>query len=110
MPFLGDDMRPDRSKVLIKTDGSKFIFQPTERDGADSLLQIGVMNALATIASNNFRVEISVPTRTGFTHALVQVNDALKPSLATMDFKEGVEAIKKAIYFASRSQTLKERD
>jgi hypothetical protein len=58
---------------------------------------------------NNFRVEISVPPD-WLHHALVQVNDALKPSLATMDFKEGVEAIKKAIYFASRSQTLKERD
>lgn len=110
MPFLNDDMRPDRAKVLIKTDGSKFIFQPTEQNGAANLLEMKVMNALATIASNNLKVELSVPTKPGFTNALAPVNDALKPSLATMDFEKGVEAIKKVIFFASRSLTLKERD
>jgi hypothetical protein len=93
---------------LIKTDGSKFIFQPTERDGADSCANWS-NECPSNDRFNNFRVEISVPPD-WLHHALVQVNDALKPSLATMDFKEGVEAIKKAIYFASRSQTLKERD
>ena len=111
MPFLNDDMRPDRSKVLIKTDGSKkFIFQPTEQDGASKLLEINVMNAIATVASNNFKAELSVPTRPGFTNALAPVNDALQPSLVTMDLEAGVDAIKKIIFFASRTLTLQERD
>lgn len=110
MPFLDDSMRPDRAKVLIKTDGSKFMFQPTERNGVDNLLEIKVMNAIATVVSNNFRVELSIPTRPGFTNALVPVNDALQPSLVTMDFEDGIEAIKKVIFFGSRTLTLRERD
>lgn len=110
MPFLDEDMRPDRAKVLIKTDGSKFIFQPLDRNEISTLLSMGIMNAIATLALNDMKVELSVPTRPGFTNALAQVNEALKPSLASMDFDEGVEAMKKIIFFASRTLTLREAD
>ena len=110
MPFLGDDMRPDRAKVLIKIDGSKFTFMPIERDGASNLLAMNVMNALATLVSGDVKVQVSVPTRPGYTNSLAPVNDALKPSLKTMDFEEGIKAMNNVIFFASRTLTLQERD
>lgn len=110
LPFLEDDMRPDRTRVLIKFDGSRFTFQPIRREGSSDLLKMNVMNAIATLVSNDKKVQLSVPTRPGFTNALSPVNEVIKPSLQTMDLEEGIRAINKTIFFASRSLTLQEKD
>lgn len=110
LPFLKADMRPDRAGVLIRTDASNYTFQPVSREDASKLLEMNVMNAIASLVANDFNVYLSVPTRPGFTNALMPLNAALKPSLKSMDFEEGVSAVKNVIFVGSRSLTLEESD
>jgi len=110
MPFVNEDMRPDKSKVLIKTDGHQFIFQPLTIQDVSSLLNMNVMEAIATLVVNDVSVQTSIPTRPGFCNALSPVNDILKPSLKTMNLTEGKQAIRTLIFRARHAQTLPEKD
>lgn len=110
MPFVNEEMRHDKSKVLIKTDGHNFIFQPLTAQDVSSLLNINVMEAMATLVLNDVSVQTSIPTRSGFTNALSEVNDLLKPSLKTMNLREGRQAMKTLIFHARHAQTLPEKD
>lgn len=110
MPFLNEEMRPDKSKVLIKTDGVNFIFQPLTSQDVSSLLNKSVMEALGTLVINDISVQTSIPTRPGFTNAMFPVNEILKPSFEKMDLREGRQAMKKIIFRSRHAQTLPEKD
>lgn len=111
MPFVKDDMRPDKSRILIKTDGSSLlIFQPLEQESTSKLLNENVMEAIATVVLNDFRAKLSVPTRAGYCNALTEVNDALKPALSTMNLEEARKAMTSLIFFAAHGSTLPVRD
>ncbi|HIG8367782.1 YkgJ family cysteine cluster protein [Enterobacter kobei] len=108
MPFVKEDMRPDKMKILIKIDGSKFIFQPLKAENITALLNQNVMEAMASFVMNGLEVHTSIPTRPGFCNALLSVNEVLKPSLETKILQEGQQAIKGLIFRAKHSLTLPE--
>lgn len=70
MPFLHDDMRPDRSKILIKQDETGFVFQPLRSENTNNLTHENVLEAIGALVSNGIEVKTSIPTRPGYCNAL----------------------------------------
>lgn len=110
MPFLTDDMRPDRSKILIKQDEAGFVFQPLKSDYVRNLLNENVLTAIGALIDAEVTISTSIPTRPGFTNYKMQINDILKQNVANRDLA-GVRTLMRTIIFRSRNaQTIPEPD
>ncbi len=108
MPFVNEDMRPDKSRILIRTDGTPlFIFQPLEKDSVPRLLDEKVMEAIATVVLNDFKAQLSIPTHLGYCNAISEVNDALKPALSTLNLDQARKTMMNIISSAACSSTLR---
>jgi hypothetical protein len=81
MPFLRDDMRPDRSKILIKPETETgFVFQPLRSENANNLTHENVLEAIGSLVSNGIEVKTSIPTRHGYCNAMMNINEHISCS------------------------------
>lgn len=76
---LGDEWRPDASKIMLRSHSGKsggLIMQPLEspREVLTSRLALSLV---ASCITNAIPIYISIPTRPGYTHALVGLNERL---------------------------------
>jgi hypothetical protein len=76
---LGEEWRPDRSKIMLRShsgQGGGLILQPLELplEVLTSRLALGLV---ASCVSNSIPVYISIPTRAGYNHALLGLNQRL---------------------------------
>lgn len=110
MPFIREDMRPDRSKVLIKQDETGFVFQPLKPEYVNNLTHENVLEAIGALVSSNIEVKTSIPTRPGYCHVLLVLNDRIKPAVDKLDLHAARQVMRSAIFYSRHSQTRPEPD
>lgn len=110
MPFLRDDMRPDRSKILIKQDETGFVFQPLRAEHVNNLTDENVLEAIGTLVSNNIEVKTSIPTRPGYCNSLMSIHDQLRIAVENLDLQAARQTMRSIIFRSRHSQTLPEPD
>lgn len=110
IPFLRDDMRPDRSKILIKQDETGFVFQPLRSENTNNLTHENVLEAIGSLVSNGIEVKTSIPTRPGYCNALMTINEHLKVAVDNLDLQAARQVMRKVIFHSRHSQTLPEPD
>ena len=107
--MLGDEWRPDISNVLIRIDnndsGVGLILQPLV-DPFDTLTSEDVIDFLGGCVSNNLPVYISVPTKPGYSNAIVKLNHPLAASVVTQDLQLARSTLTSLIKFAQKAKTL----
>jgi hypothetical protein len=98
---LGDEWRPDRSKVLIRLREEPIpgvILQPLEAPEG-SLTAIAVLEIIGGFVDSSVPLCISLPTREGYTYAQLELNDLLAEGVAARDLRKTrlllLEAIRK---------------
>ncbi len=91
---LGDDWRPDRSRVLLRVEEAPFprktilIMEALDRDPSALASESAVEFAMALV-SRSVQVSISVQTKAGFCNALVPVDKKLRPAVQMVDAVQG---------------------
>lgn len=104
MKNLGDEWRPDRSKIIIRTHNGGLVLQALE-----SPLKVLASELSLTLVgdciSNSIPVFISVPGKKGHCYCMLQLNDALAPAIKSRDFGMAQAAMVKAINYASQVST-----
>ena len=102
---VGPEMRPDRSGVLIRFDGSALCFQPVDKDRVSSLLDSEPLRVLGASIANGMKVEISVPTKEGYCSANLDVTELMSEVVKSREYEKMRSALLAAIQFASHSKT-----
>ncbi|MDV0596285.1 MULTISPECIES: YkgJ family cysteine cluster protein [Enterobacter] len=110
MPFLRDDMRPDRSKILIKQDETGFVFQPLRSENMNNLTHENVLEAIGSLVSNGIEVKTSIPTRPGYCNAMMNINEHIKVAVDNLDLQAARQVMRNVIFHSRHSQTLPEHD
>lgn len=107
MRNLGDEWRPDLSKVLIRLQrGAAYglVLQPLA-DPFDVLMSEPVMGLVAGCISGKVEISISVPTRPGFNSALLGLNGPLAQAVATGSLQGLRSKMNEVIRHAQRLET-----
>ena len=107
-PTLGDEWRPDISKILIKCSGNKIILQPLKPEHSKKLAEESLLTILAKFITSGFNVETSIPTRPGFCNSLMTINDKFKDAIEKRDLIMAKILMKKVIFISRHSNTLPE--
>lgn len=77
MAQLGDDWRPDRSGILLRSDENGIIFQPI-RDAKKVLTSARAIELIAGGVAQGIPMSMSIPTRRGFLSHGLSLNEPLK--------------------------------
>ncbi|WP_305733081.1 hypothetical protein [Trichlorobacter ammonificans] len=107
MPQLDDDWRPDKSKIIIRCHPEiipGLILQPLERS-IEVLTSHQTLQLIGGCVEQSVPVFISVPTREGFCHALLSLNQAFAKPVASHIFEEVKAAMMEALNHAKQIQT-----
>lgn len=77
MAQLGDDWRPDRSGILVRSNEDGIIFQPI-RDPKKVLTSPRAIELIAGGVSQGIRMSMSIPTRKGYLSYGMPLNEPLQ--------------------------------
>ena len=103
MPQLNEDWRPDKSDILIRLTEDGLIFEPL--NSVLSLKNERILEIIGGSIHMGLATYISVPTKVGYCHSLVKLNDKLKTGVDIGNFYETQIAILEAIYFGMTQKT-----
>ena len=104
MPKLGDEWRPDRSKILLRLHDGGLILQPLESP-LEVLTSRLALTLVGDCIANSVPVFISVPGKKGHCYCLVQLNEGLASATGSRDFSIMQAAMTEAVNFAFQSTT-----
>lgn len=99
MQQLGGEWRPDLSNVLIrlKQDATGgLILQPLANPNRD-LTALPVMELVGGCIANSVPIYISVPTKPGYCHALVELNGHLAKAVEARDLRDAQRRLAEVI-------------
>ncbi len=102
-PSLGDEWRPDISKILIKYSGNKITLQPLKSEHSKKLAEESSLTILAHFMIAGFNVETSIPTRPGFCNSLMTINDMFKDPIEKRDLIMAKILMKKVIFISRQA-------
>lgn len=102
---IGPEMRPDRSGVLIRFDGSSLCFQPVDKNRVSALLDPEPLRVLGASIDHGMKVEISIPTREGYCSANLDVTEHMLGVVKSRELAQVRSALIAAIQFAADSKT-----
>jgi hypothetical protein len=107
MKQLDDSWRPDRSNIIIRLDsgrGNGLVLQPIGK--ASELLRTEkVLSLVGGCVEAGFPVYISVPTKPGRCHALVQLNELFANAVASRVFEVAKLEMLKILERAYQTET-----
>lgn len=106
MPQLGDEWRPDISKILIRKqpDGFGCILQPL--DNPETVLTMpDVLSFVAVFIEAGGEVFISIPTRPGRTSTSLSLNAPISAAIESHDLHQAQQSMLAAIEAASSTVT-----
>ncbi|BDY45142.1 hypothetical protein SGP15004_14500 [Shigella flexneri] len=98
-------MRPDRSGVLIRYDGSSLCFQPVDKNRVSALIEPEPLRILGGLIDQGMKVEISVPTKEGYCSANINVTEHMSEVVKSREYVKMRSALLALIQFASRAKT-----
>jgi hypothetical protein len=107
MAQLGEELRPDRSNLLIRLQQDNkggLVLQPLSMP-KETLTSNHVMSLIGACISNSMPVFISIPTHEGFCHALIELNEVLAEAIAARNLRMARDNIVNAIDFGSTIMT-----
>lgn len=104
MPKLGDEWRPDRSKILLRLHDGGLILQPLESP-LKVLTSRLALTLVGDCVSNSVPVFISVPGKKGHCYCLVQLNEGFASAIESRDFSIMQATMTNAVDFALQSST-----
>lgn len=107
-PSLGNEWRPDISKILLKFDGKTVTLQPLKAENAKRLLDEGPLVLIAELMDAGIDVETSIPTKPGFCNALMTINDKFENAVNDRDLEAARNIMKRVIFKSRNSDTLQE--
>lgn len=102
MQQLGEEWRPDRSKVLIRLRGGSrggLILQPLESP-LRILTTQPVLELVGGCVEQSIPVLISVPGKAGHCYALVELNKMLAPAVRSLSLERARAAMVEAVNYA----------
>ncbi|HCB3267213.1 MULTISPECIES: YkgJ family cysteine cluster protein [Citrobacter] len=102
---IGPEMRPDRSGVLIRYDGSSLCFQPVDKNRVSALIEPEPLRILGGLVAQGMKVEISVPTKEGYCSSNINVTEHMSEVVKSREYAKMRSALLAAIQFASQSKT-----
>ncbi|MCM7396640.1 hypothetical protein P0240_07375 [Enterobacter cloacae] len=102
---IGPEMRPDRSKVLIRFEGSSLCFQPVDKNHVSALLEPEPLRVMGAVIAQGMKVEVSVPTKEGFCSANMDVTEHMSEVVKSREYAKMRSALLAAIQFSSQSKT-----
>lgn len=102
---IGPEMRPDRSKVLIRSDGSSLCFQPVDKDRVSALLEPEPLRVMGSALVQGLKVKISVPTREGYCSSNLDVTEHMSEVVQSREYAKMRSALLAAIQHASDLKT-----
>lgn len=106
IPLLGEEWRPDKSKILIKLSESTAVLQPLKAEHAKKLLDEPTLTLVAKLMNVGLNVETSIPTKPGFCNALMNINDKLEKAVNERDLQASRDVMKSVIFRSRNSNTL----
>ena len=104
MSQLDDQCRPDQSGIMIRLKDDGLIFEPIDSPlSLNAEWVIGIIGA--GIEDTDLSMYISVPTKQGFTHALVRLNERFAEAVASRNGYAVQKEMLEAIVFGMKSET-----
>ncbi|MFS7249338.1 YkgJ family cysteine cluster protein [Rahnella rivi] len=105
LPFMGPGLRPDRSKVLVRFDGSEWCFQPTDKTHSSAILDEEILTVIGAIIDNDGKVSISIPTKPGYCSANTVVHEHLKEAVSRQSLQQVKRIMSDLIVLSSKAKT-----
>ncbi|MDU4843818.1 MAG: hypothetical protein E6X49_22140 [Leclercia adecarboxylata] len=105
LPIMDSSLRPDRSNILIRFNGEEWFFQAADNLHISSILTNEMLKVIAAMIMNNGKVTISIPTRSGFCNALVELNAPLKDAIESRSLVKVKSILQSLIIQNSKSIT-----
>ena len=104
MGQLGDEWRPDRSGVLLRSDESGIIFQPI-RDPKEVLTSASAIELIGGGVDQGVPMSMSIPTREGFRSFSVSLNEPLADAVNARSFPAIKDKLIELVEFAAGQKT-----
>lgn len=104
MAQLGDDWRPDRSGILLRSDENGIIFQPI-RNPRKVLTNERAIELIGGGIAQGISLSMSIPTRTGHRSYSASLNEPLEAAVQSRNFAVIKSSLLKLIKSASSQKT-----
>ena len=104
MEQLGEEWRPDRSGVLLRSDENGIIFQPI-REAKEVLTSERAIELIGGGVAQGIPMSMSIPTKKGFRSFGIELNEHLNEVVESRHFPSIKAKIIELIDFASSQNT-----
>jgi len=104
MEQLGDEWRPDRSGVLLRSDEGGIIFQPI-RDPLDVLTTQQAIELIGGGIAQGISLSMSIPTKKGHRSFGMDLNEPLEAAVESRHFPTIKAKLIELIEFSSKQNT-----
>jgi hypothetical protein len=104
MAQLGDDWRPDRSGILLRSDENGIIFQPI-RNPRKVLTNERAIELIGGGIAQGISLSMSIPTKTGHRSYSASLNEPLEAAVQSRNFAVIKSSLLKLIKSASSQKT-----
>lgn len=104
MAQLGDDWRPDRSGILLRSDENGIIFQPI-RDAKKVLTTARAIELIAGGVAQGIPMSMSIPTRKGFLSHGMSLNEPLQKVVESRNLSAIQNKMIDLIKFSKKQKT-----
>lgn len=104
MPQLGDEWRPDRSGILLRSDENGIIFQPI-REAKKVLTSPLALELIGGGIAQGIPLSMSIPTKKGFLSHGMSLNEPLNAAVASRNLSAIRKKMFELIKFSANQQT-----
>jgi hypothetical protein len=104
MGQLGDEWRPDRSGIMLRSDENGIIFQPI-LDPKEVLITDQAIELIAGGIQQGIQLSMSIPTREGFRSSGMSLNEPLQAAVESRSLAAIQDSMLELIEFASAQIT-----
>lgn len=102
---LGDEWRPDRSKILLRLHQEGGIILQALETPLKVLTDQLALEFIGGFIENSIPVFISVPAKPGFCYALIKLNENLASAVKSRNFEVAQNQMIQAVKYGAQQQT-----